>query len=246
VRLVITDDLRRSRLTVLFRLVLAVPHLIWLGLWGGVVYGELRYTRTHGAAATAATFGTAGVAWVVTLFGAHLWPELHAFHARFLRWSTHMTAYVTLLANPWPRLDARDPYPIDVTIGPPLRQNRWKTVFRIILAIPAIVFAVVLAVVLVVLALAGWFVCLVLGRMPKGMRDLGAYCIRFGAQTSAYLLFLTDRYPSLGSDARALAPEATVHDHVRMLEELRDAGVLSDEEFEQKRRGLLGEFEEGV
>ena len=34
VRLVVTDDLRRSRLTVFFRLLLAIPHFIWLSLWG--------------------------------------------------------------------------------------------------------------------------------------------------------------------------------------------------------------------
>ena len=28
------DDLRRSRLTVFFRLLLALPHLVWLTLWG--------------------------------------------------------------------------------------------------------------------------------------------------------------------------------------------------------------------
>ncbi len=33
VRLVVTDDLRRSRLTVFFRWLLAIPHLLWLGLW---------------------------------------------------------------------------------------------------------------------------------------------------------------------------------------------------------------------
>jgi hypothetical protein len=36
--------------------------------------------------------------------------------------------------------------------------------------------------------------------MPKGLRDLGAYSIRFKAQTYGYLLFLTDRYPSLASN----------------------------------------------
>jgi len=38
VRLVVDDDLRRSRLTVFFRLLLAIPHLIWLSLWGIAAY----------------------------------------------------------------------------------------------------------------------------------------------------------------------------------------------------------------
>lgn len=32
VTLVVTDDLRRSRLTVFFRLLLGIPHFIWLTL----------------------------------------------------------------------------------------------------------------------------------------------------------------------------------------------------------------------
>ena len=32
--LIVTDDLHRSRLTVFFRLLLALPHLIWVSLWG--------------------------------------------------------------------------------------------------------------------------------------------------------------------------------------------------------------------
>jgi len=172
--------------------------------------------------------------------------QLHSFHSRFVRWSTHVAAYLALLANPWPRLDARDPYPIDIQIDPPARQNRWKSFFRIILAIPAIAFSLALFVVLVALAFVGWFACLILGRMPKGMRDLGAYCLRFIAQTSAYLLFLTDRYPQLGSGGHAIAPEVAVHENLRMLEELRDAGIISDEEFEEKRRLLFADFEGGI
>ena len=34
IRLILSDDLSRTRLTVFFRLILAIPHLIWLGLWG--------------------------------------------------------------------------------------------------------------------------------------------------------------------------------------------------------------------
>ncbi|MGI8559004.1 MAG: DUF4389 domain-containing protein, partial [Solirubrobacteraceae bacterium] len=33
IRLTNTDDCERSRLTVFFRLLLAVPHVIWLELW---------------------------------------------------------------------------------------------------------------------------------------------------------------------------------------------------------------------
>jgi hypothetical protein len=37
------------------------------------------------------------------------------------------------------------------------------------------------------------------GRVPDGFQSLGIYCLRYHAQTYAYLLLLTDRYPSLAS-----------------------------------------------
>ena len=34
IRIVVTDDLERSRVTVFFRLLLAIPHLVVVALWG--------------------------------------------------------------------------------------------------------------------------------------------------------------------------------------------------------------------
>ena len=39
---------------------------------------------------------------------------------------------------------------------------------------------------------------LALGRMPEGLRNLGAYCLRYSAQTYAYAYLLTDSYPYSG------------------------------------------------
>src|SRR4029077_10719754 len=38
IQLDVTDDLVRSRLTVFFRLLLAIPHILWLTLWAIVAY----------------------------------------------------------------------------------------------------------------------------------------------------------------------------------------------------------------
>ena len=184
VRLVVSDDLRRSRLTVLVRLPLALPQLVWGLVWALVVFGLL-------------ATGTLLLGWLVTLFSGRLWPELHELHARLLRWATHVSGYLFLLSNPYPRFDGRPGYPVDLEIAPPERQPRLVTGFRLFLALPALVFASALAGVLHAVAFAGWFVCLALGRMPRGMRDLGAYCLWYQLETYAYVLLLTPRYPTL-------------------------------------------------
>ena len=182
VRLVVTDDLRRNRLTVFFRLILAIPHLVWYVLWSVV-----------------AAFAIL-VNWVATLVNGSSPEGLHKFLAAWVRYSTHLTAYLYLIADPFPGFRGRlGTYPVDLEIDGPERQNRWKTGFRFILAIPAWILMSVLQYVIQIIGFLGWFVCLALGRMPKGMRDLSAYCLRFQAQTYAYAAVLTDRYPSLSA-----------------------------------------------
>ena len=46
-------------------------------------------------------------------------------------------------------------------------------------------------------AFLGWFVGLALGRMPEGLRNLGAYALRYSAQTYGYVFLLTDKQPTL-------------------------------------------------
>jgi hypothetical protein len=50
-----------------------------------------------------------------------------------------------------------------------------------------------------VVAILSWFVALAVARVPRGFQSLGAYCVRYQVQTLAYVLLLTDRYPSLAS-----------------------------------------------
>ena len=182
IQLVVTDDLSRSRLTVFFRLLLVIPHWIWLGLWG--------------IAALLAAIG----AWFVALFTGRVPDGLHDFLARYLRYQTQVLAYAFLAADPSPDFTGDKPYPVDVRIAPPAEQNRLTVFFRWLLAIPAAILSAVLTYVGEIVAFFAWFVVLALGRMPEGMRDLIAFTIRYHIQTQAYQLLLTQRYPSLATN----------------------------------------------
>jgi hypothetical protein len=183
VRFVITDDLRRSRVTVFFRLLLAIPHYVWATLWSYAISLLIPFQ------------------WLWAIFSGHLEQDVHAFLTRFVRYHVHLYAYLFLVANPWPRFTGHSGYPVDVDIDGAVTQRRASIVFRIVLAIPALVFASVLGTVLTLLAIFGWFAALALGRMPGGMAELAAYCLRYQTQTYAYVLLLTPRYPTLASGA---------------------------------------------
>src|SRR6184192_3401402 len=90
VQLVVEDDLHRSRLTVFFRLLLAIPHLLWAALLGSVV--------------GIAVF----VGWFMVLFIGRTPTGLHDFVAGYVRYVTRIEAYLFLAANPFPPF-----YPFD-------------------------------------------------------------------------------------------------------------------------------------
>jgi hypothetical protein len=187
-------ELARNRLTVFFRPILAIPHLIWLTLWS--------------IAALLAVIAN----WFVTLAGGTSPPSLHNFLAAFLRYQQHVYAYLFLIADPFPGFTGRaGSYPIDPTVALPATQNRWKVGFRIVLAIPAVLLNSAYGGLLLIVALLGWFAALATGRMPLGLRNAGALAIRYSAQANGYLLLLTDAYPYSGPIATAGgAPAATI------------------------------------
>ena len=118
IRLVVDDDLVQSRLTVFFRLLLVIPHLLWLTLW------------------TIVAFVVGFVGWIVAIFMGRLPDGIHNFLAAWDRYLTHVSAYLFIVARPYPGFTGQPGYSVDVAIDPPARQNRLTIIFRSLLAIP--------------------------------------------------------------------------------------------------------------
>ncbi len=165
-------------MTVFFRLPLVIPLLFWLVLWSVLAV-------------------LASIAqWLVTLIRGRPIDSFHRFLSRWIRFGFHVYAFGALVANPFPSFGGQfGPYPLDLVLPEPDRQNRWKTLFRGLLAIPAFLVSSALNVALVVNAILTWFAALVTGRAPEGLRNLSVFALRYAGQTNAYTFFLTDQYP---------------------------------------------------
>jgi len=121
---------------------------------------------------------------------------LHRFLAAFVRQTMHVSAFLYLVGRPFPGFVGREgSYPIDLRIAPSGRQRRLGVLGRLVLAIPAALLSSAYGGVVLVVAILGWFAALATGRMPAGLRDLGAVSLRYQSQVSAYMLLLTSRYP---------------------------------------------------
>ena len=178
IQLVVTDDLRRSRLTVLLRALLAIPHLIWLSLWGILVGFAIL------------------IAWLAALVMGQVPAGIHNFIARYERYRTQVTAYLFIAANPFPGFGGNTPYPVDLEVAPSARQNRLSVFFRVLLAIPALILAYLLVLALELMAFVAWLVALVLGRLPAGLENIMILLLTFTTRLNCYLVLLTSKYPS--------------------------------------------------
>ena len=177
----LSDNLERDRVTTLFRLILAIPHFVWLWIWGIAIYIAVIAN------------------WFVTLFQGRSPDGLYDFIAQYLRYQTQVHAYIFLIADPYPGFSGTDDYPTDLTVGPSVHQNRWITGFRMILIIPAAIVASLLWLAGELVAIFAWFAILFTGRIPMGTQYLLGWIVRFNAQVNGYAWIVTDRYPDFST-----------------------------------------------
>jgi hypothetical protein len=178
VRLELSDHVERSRLTVLFRVLLAIPHIVWLALWSMLVLVAMP------------------VVWLIALVVGRVPSWLHRFIAAWVRYAMHVSAFLFVVGGPFPAfVGAAGTYPVDLAIDPPRRQRRTVTLFRLVLVVPALFLSGAYTAVVWLVAVLGWWAALITGRMPEGLRNLGAVSLRYTAQVNAYVFLLTDAYP---------------------------------------------------
>ena len=168
----------QRRLTVLVRLILAIPHVVVL--WVLSIAAEV----------------VAVICWFAALFTGRLPDGLAEFQVGYLRWATRFYAYLFLLTDVYPPFEFADAdYPVRLRAEPG-QLNRLAVLFRIILVIPAWIVAVLLGYGLSFLVMfVTWLIVLIAGRMPRPLHEALAAAVRYQARVSGYLLMLTARYP---------------------------------------------------
>jgi len=169
---------RQRRVTVLFRLLLAIPHYIVL------------YALTIAAGIVAV------IGWFAALFTGRLPTGLADFLAGWLRWYARVFAYVWLLTDVYPPFALADAdYSVRLSAAPGQRLNRLAVFFRLILAIPASILRVILIFGVAFAGLVIWLIVLFMGRMPEPLHQAVAAVIRFDTRYSGYFYLMSATYP---------------------------------------------------
>jgi hypothetical protein len=189
VRVEAGEPLRRRRLTVLLRILLVIPQYVVLSIW------------------TVLAAPAVAIAWFALLIEGRLPSFLHRFLGAFLRYQGQVIAWFDLLSARYPDPLHTGEHPFRIELPDRLRQPRLVTLFRLPLALPAVVLGSAFNVVLSIASVAAWFVSVVLGRTTAGLQELGTFCLRYQLETQAYVTLLTSTYPRLAPPEVTTVPE---------------------------------------
>ena len=182
----------RNRLTVFFRIILAIPVLILLGWFQGGSFD------TDNWSVFLTGVGFIFVPTVALLLFRHRYPRWwFDFNVNLLALLSRATMYIYLLRDEYPStedrqaLDLKIPYPDAKT-----ELSRGLPLIKWLLAIPHIIVLALLGIVTFFVIIISWFAILFTGRLPKSMHDFLVGYMRWAARVYCYAVLLTtDRYP---------------------------------------------------
>ena len=194
----------RNRLTVAFRIILAIPHALLVGTPGGV--GGLPSAGLQSGTSWVANVfynGALGlvagvmaiVSWFAIVFTGKQPRGLWDLIGFYLRWRSKAVSYMALLRDEYPPFGEGD-YPVQFNLGEfPEIRDRLSVGLRLIYAIPHIIVLIFIEIAWVVTAIIGWFAILLTGSYPEGLYRFAVGYLRWSLRVEAYVLLVQDKYP---------------------------------------------------
>lgn len=175
----------RNRVTALFRVLLAIPHLIIVQAFGYVM--EV----------------ISVISWLAIVITGKMPQGLWTFGVGYMRWKTRAYAYVLLHRDEYPpfSMDEDPSYPASYIAGAfPTERNRLTVLLRLIWMIPIAIYAAIIGFIAAILYLIMWLLIIITGAAPAGLYNFTVGALRIGTRLEAYMLLLTDEYPPFSMD----------------------------------------------
>ena len=177
-------DTRIARWRPLVQWMLAIPHLIVID-----VLSTLRCILTV-------------VSLVTVVFTRRIPRSVFDVITMSYRYEWRTISYALFLHHDYPPFDFTPAADDDgqqpsgrLTIAYPEQLNRWKPLYKWLLAVPHYLVCIALVVASVVTVIAGAIAVLVTGRYPERARGFLVSAYRYVIRVQAYVGLLTDQYP---------------------------------------------------
>ena len=178
----------RNRLTVAFRIILAIPHVIIASVWG-------RLAQI-----------LAVVQWFIIVFTGKRNQAMWDLQQSYLHYNSRVMGYVDLLFDEYPAFASSAlPESVRSDISFEEDADRLTTGLRLIWAIPALIIGIALTIAGGVVLLISWFAIVITGKQSRGMWEFVLKVARFTFQLESYILLMTDTYPRYGEGAMAVS-----------------------------------------
>ena len=190
----------QDRVRVLFRLILAIPIVVLLGVLTGGGGGE---QTDDFLVVVVSSGGVIAIPVLLMILFRRKYPRWwFDWNLELTRFSNRVGVYFLLLREEYPSTDEEQAVHIEIDFPDAERDlNRWLPLVKWLLAIPHYIVLIVLAAAVFVITVIAWFAILFTGRYPRGMFNFVVGWSRWALRVSAYaFLLVTDRYPPFSFD----------------------------------------------
>lgn len=184
-----------NRLTTFFRIFVAIPILIILGLLSGPAqrWGQdnsrVMYETTRGAILFIPVI-------LMILFRKKYPKWWYDWNLEFTKFSTRVGSYLLLMRDEYPSTDEEQAVHIYLPYPDASQLSRGLPLVKWFLTIPHFIILGFLAIAVIVIVVIAWFAILFTGNYPKGMFNFVVGVMRWALRVQAYAILLTtDRYP---------------------------------------------------
>jgi hypothetical protein len=194
----------RNKLTVGFRIILAIPHSILVGGFLAVGAGLATRNQFFGFLNEGVLGAVAGVCAVISWFAilfANQHPEgLRNLGTFYLRWKVRAMAYQALFRDEYPPFgDADYPARLNIELAE-FPRDKVSVGLRLIYLIPHVIVLFFLGIGWFVTSVIAWFAILINGEYPQSLYNFGLGVFRWQTRVEAYGLLLVDEYPPFSLD----------------------------------------------
>jgi hypothetical protein len=180
----------RNRVTAFFRIILAVPALIFVSSFApSAAFSDEAVGIFAGLLAV-----PAGLAIVVR----QVYPSyVLVFNEALLSLQTRVDAYLVLLTDEYPSIEENDIVIVTFPEVDAKQLNRWLPLIKWLLALPLYLVGIVYFIYAALLTLLGWFSILFTGKYPEVCAEGVVGTIAYWNRVVGYaFLLVTDEYPT--------------------------------------------------
>ena len=178
----IAYDEKRSRVSTLFRVLLAIPHMILVQAWQYLVQVLTLFQ------------------WVIILFTGKRNQGIWNLQNAWLGYASRVWGYYSLMFDQWPNIGTEpNKEPTTYSFEYSENANRLTNFFRIFWLIPSLIIGIFVLIGASVCTVLAWFAILVTGKHPRGLFDFVMKTHQFVIRVQSCALLMTDTRPKFGA-----------------------------------------------